>query len=94
MSVIHDEKWYQDLAREKAIRDQLQYAHEAERRELAAREEGRKKGWEEGLEEGISNMINFAKKFSHNKEDVIIQVMQDNNISRALAEEKVNRYWN
>ncbi len=84
-----EEKRWMYRSREKAIRDQLQYIHEAERREQTAREEG----WEQGLEKGISNMINFAKKFSHNKEDVIIQVMQDNNISRALAEEKVNRYW-
>ncbi len=62
MSVIHDEKWYQVLAREKTISDRLQYAHEAERRERAAREEV--------LEKGISNMINFAKKFSHNKGDL------------------------
>ncbi len=82
MSVIHDKKWYQDLSREKTIRDQLQYAHEAERMV------------QEAIEKGILNMVNFAKKFSLNKEDVILQVMQDHNISRALAEEKVNQYWN
>ncbi len=89
MSVIHDEKWYQDLAREKVIRDQLQYAHEAERRERAALEEGR----EEGLEKGISKMIKYAKKLSQKKEDVVIQLMQDYQIARSMAEEKVNRYW-
>ncbi len=76
MSIIHDEKWYQDLAREKTIRDQLQYAHEAERMV------------QEAIEKRILNMVNFAKKFSFNKEDVILQVMQDHNISRALAEKK------
>ncbi len=77
-----EEKRWMYRSREKTIRDQLQYTQEAEQREQAA------------IEKGILNMVNFAKKFLLNKEDVILQVMQDHNISRALEEKKVNQYWN
>ncbi len=84
-----EEKRWMYRSREKTIRDQLQYTHEAEHRvqEAEQREQA-------AIEKGILNMVNFAKKFSLNKKDVILQVMQDHNISRALAEKKVNQYWN
>jgi len=88
MSVIHDEKWHQDLAREKAIRDQLQYTHEVERRER----EAERTIWEV-IEKGISNMIKYAQKLSQKKEDVVIQLKKDYHISQLETEEKVSRYW-
>ncbi len=88
-----EEKRWLYRSREKAIRDQLQYTREAERRERAAREEGREEGREEEREKEISNMIEMSKEFSLNKEETILRIMKKYPISRVSAEKKVNQYW-
>ncbi len=94
-----EEKRWLYRSREKAIRDQLQSAHEAERRvreaERMVREATQRErvARDEEREKGISNMIKFEKDLSLSKENVPLRLIQDYKIPQAEAEEKVNHYW-
>ncbi len=85
---------YEYLAREKAIRDQLQYEWEAEQRVLEALKNGRQEGEAIGRKEGeAKGTIITYKEMGLDRGAVACRLVKRYNLSKEEAARKVEQYW-
>jgi len=86
---------YEYLAREKAIRDHLQYEWEAEQRVLEALENGRKEGEAKGEVRGETRgTIITYKEMGLDRGAAVSRLVKRYSLSYEGAAQKVEQYWN
>ncbi len=88
-----EQKRWEYLSREKAVRDHAQYVWEAEQREKNALKRGHEEGFEEGREEGIAACVALLKELSLSKDNIVSKMMQKFKLSQEKAKAKVEQYW-